>query len=161
MVRGHEAFTLVEIVMATSIMGIIAAATFLLLSSGLAGYDTGSRNLNASAHVCDFHLALRSEVARCDDVTFAAGDSLHLRLPGGTDVAFASRPVANGREVFRWSNQSGTWRENPLMALATLLDLPDSPSSLRFSLGPSSEVVTEVTTAAIDFRTVVHRWSAP
>ncbi len=161
MVRGQEAFSLVEVVMAMSIMGIIAAATFLLLDSGLDGYDTGGRNLDVGAQVSDLHLALRSEVARSSAVTFANGDSLHLTLASGLDVAYASRPTLQGRDVFRWSNRTGTWREDPLMALATLVDRPDAPSRLEFSLGADSEVVAEVTTGAVDFRTVVHRWSQP
>ncbi len=126
-------FTLVEVLIATAITALVAAAAFALLDGGMTVHERGFEMGLRAQGMATATTILRSDLARADSVVHAGPDSLQLLLNDGRRVAWAARPRSQGVAVFRSIDAGSGFQERPLRPLVELDDAPSSPASLDFA----------------------------
>lgn len=117
---GAGGFTLVEVLVSVGITGVVAAAVFLLLDSGIAAHERGSELSADLAGLSETATLLRADVSRSSEIDYAGLDSLHLSLPGGTEIRWAVRDFGSERRLYRSIDDGSGWTESPMRPLAVL-----------------------------------------
>jgi prepilin-type N-terminal cleavage/methylation domain-containing protein len=159
--RPQAGFTLVEVLIATVAMAVLAGGAYALLSAALSAEGVAQRTQAAVGGAAQLALAVAGEVARCEAVLHAAGDSLTLRLPGGQKVAYGARDTAEALEVYRTRLQGTVWVEEPMHPLARLLHADGTVPAIAFAQGPPGVVTCRITTAGFDGQFAASRWVGP
>lgn len=157
-VRG---FTFVEVLVAMAIAAIVAGSAFVLLDSGLDLHSSGTTTSNAATGFADVMVWLRADVARAEQVSYIASDSLLLALPNGNSIAWASRPRNGGIAVVRSIDRGSGLVQSPMRALAELADGPALPASLRFQTSAQGIVRAHLTSGDRNVSIEAAAWSTP
>jgi len=154
-------FTLVEVLISTSILAVVAAATYLLLDTGLRARSTTheeSRGIGAFSRTL---LLIRGDIARSERILFLGADSLAMQSPTGERISYATRRSIAGAEIFRSVDEGSGWIERPLRAVATLYDQPDQQAYMSFTDGVGGTVTVELMSDGHRIRFAAGSWMSP
>lgn len=104
----ERGFTLVEMMVALFIFGLLAAAGVALLSVGVRAQAAASRELEATGNLRRMSVLMANDMAQIVHRTARGGDGAVLRAFTGNDGA--GNPLVMGYVRAGWSNPDGTMR---------------------------------------------------
>ncbi len=160
-VRQNSGFSLVEVLIAISLTGIVGAAVFFLLDVGLKAHDSARELSMDVVGASETATRLRADLARSSSVAYAGPDSLELALPNGDAVAYASRLGSVGVELYRSIRSGGQWKENPMRPLALLSDGHGESGRIDFEAVGSQRVRARIWTNGRPFVVEGSLWRTP
>ena len=142
--QNAKGFSLVEVMIAIGITGLVAGAVFMLLEGSMNSHAKGHDNSLSIASFSRSMMAIRGDIGRSNSTSHATSDSLLLVMPSGNQVSYSSFVDGDDLMVFRWENDGGGWKRSPGRALSTLKTvLGDSPS-LSFTENADSSISTQL-----------------
>ncbi|MEP6785766.1 MAG: type II secretion system minor pseudopilin GspJ [Sphingomonadales bacterium] len=104
----EDGFTLVEMMVALFIFGLLAAAGVALLSVGVRAQAAATHELEATARLRRMSVLLANDMAQIVPRTARSGDGAVLRAFTGNDGT--SNPLVMGYVRAGWSNPDGSMR---------------------------------------------------
>lgn len=154
-------FTLVEVLISIGVTGVVAAAVFLLLDSGISAHDRGAEMSSDLGGVSEAATLLRADLARSATIDHAGPDSLQLTLPSGTGIRWVVRDGGDERWLYRSVDEGGGWSESPMRPVAVLESDHGLSAGIDFVDLPDGRLEAIVHSHGDRYRITGARWSQP